>query len=73
MIFPEAIPWNGGPDDGACVDGYSDREARETAYAAEEQREREWHELEALARDFVKTYGGAAMIRCVSEALKDRA
>lgn len=44
--------------------------AREQAYAEEERREREWHELSALAKDFAKVYGNAAMLRCVSDALK---
>jgi hypothetical protein len=66
MSFPEPIPWVGSPDEGV----YFEREAREQAYAQEEQRERDWSSLEAAARDFVKTYGGAAMLRCVSEALK---
>jgi hypothetical protein len=38
--------------------------------AAEERREHDWADLEAAARDFVKAYGAAAMLRCVSEVLK---
>ncbi len=37
---------------------------------AEERRERDYADLEAAARDFVQTYGPAAMLRCVSDALK---
>jgi hypothetical protein len=39
-------------------------------FDAEERKERDWHDLESDARDFVKRYGAAAMLRCVSEALK---
>jgi hypothetical protein len=38
--------------------------------ADEERRERDWHDLQAAASDFLKVYGAAAMVRCVSEALK---
>ena len=36
----------------------------------EERRERDWFALEVDARDFVKRYGAAAMLRCVSRALE---
>lgn len=37
---------------------------------AEERRERDWSDLEATVRDFVKVYGPAAMLRCISDVLK---
>lgn len=37
---------------------------------AEDRRERDWSDLESAAKDFVKVYGGAAMLRCVAEALR---
>jgi hypothetical protein len=36
----------------------------------EERKERDWHYLESEAREFVQRYGAAAMLRCVSEALR---
>jgi hypothetical protein len=39
-------------------------------FDAEECKERDWHYLESEAREFVQRYGAAAMLRCVSEALK---
>lgn len=52
--------------------GEDDRPDDARAHALEQEalREREWHELAALAKDFVKSHGAAAMLRCVSEALK---
>lgn len=47
-----------------------DAELQRQQVDAEERKERDWHELSALAADFVKTYGGKAMLRCVSDALK---
>lgn len=40
------------------------------AAEAEADKERDWSRLEAEAREFVGRYGAAAMLRCVSEALK---
>ena len=40
------------------------------AIAAEERKAHDWQALEAEAREFVQQYGAAAMLRCVSEALK---
>jgi hypothetical protein len=37
----------------------------------EDQKERDWAFLEGEARDFVKKWGAAAMLRCVSDALKE--
>jgi hypothetical protein len=38
----------------------------------EERKERDWSELEAAARDFVKVYGVPALLRCVSRACDDQ-
>ncbi len=37
----------------------------------EDLRERDWHDLETAAREFAKTYGVAAMLRCVSRILDE--
>lgn len=37
---------------------------------AEDRKERDWSYLEGEARQFVEKYGAAAMLRCISEALK---
>jgi hypothetical protein len=39
-------------------------------FDAEDRKERDWCDLENAAKDFVRTYGAAAMVRCISEALK---
>jgi hypothetical protein len=36
----------------------------------EDTRERDWHDLETAAREFIKTYGVSAMLRCVSRAIE---
>lgn len=36
----------------------------------EERKQRDWFDLEIAAREFVKAYGPAAMVRCISEALR---
>lgn len=36
----------------------------------EDLRERDWHDLETAAREFIKTYGVSAMLRCVSRAIE---
>jgi hypothetical protein len=38
----------------------------------EERKERDWSDLEAAARDFVKVYGVPALLRCVSRACDDQ-
>jgi tRNA splicing endonuclease len=37
-------------------------------FSDEEQRERRWNELEAIAREFIEDYGVYAMLRCVGRA-----
>lgn len=39
-------------------------------FDAEERKERDWHGLETAAREFAASYGPAAMVRCISEALR---
>jgi hypothetical protein len=36
--------------------------------AAEERRERDWHDLESRAREFVDTYSVAELMRCIARA-----
>lgn len=57
---PEPIPWNG--DD--------DRPMPSVGDDTEDVKEREWHDLESHARDFIRAYGVAAMLRCISESTK---
>lgn len=57
--FPEPTPWNGDDD-------------RPMPSAEDERIERDWADLEATARDFVKEYGASAMLRCVSYALEPK-
>lgn len=37
-----------------------------------EERERDWVDLETTAREFIASYGAAAMLRCVSRALESQ-
>lgn len=55
-LFPEPTTFNG-PD-------YRPMESVD-----EDIRERDWHDLETAAREFIEVYGAAAMLRCVSRAL----
>lgn len=50
------------------VDFQLEAEDAAAEQAAEERRERDWHDLESAARDFMQVYGVAAMLRCVSRA-----
>lgn len=54
--YPEPTQWTG--DD-----------LRPMPSVDESAKERDWSQLEAMARDFVRTYGAAAMLRCVANAL----
>ncbi len=36
--------------------------------AAEERRERDWHDLESAARDFIDAYSVAELMRCIARA-----
>jgi hypothetical protein len=36
--------------------------------AEEERRERDWHDLESRAREFVDTYSVAELMRCIARA-----
>jgi hypothetical protein len=38
--------------------------------SAEDQKERDWAYMEGEARQFIRTYGTAALLRCVSDAVK---
>lgn len=57
-IFPEPTSHNG-PDL---------RQMPSSDPDADERKERDWSDLEAAARDFVKVYGVPAMLRCISRA-----
>ena len=58
-LFPEPSQFNG-------------EDMRPMESVPEEVQERDWHELESAAREFVDIYGAAAMLRCVSRALETK-
>jgi hypothetical protein len=59
--FPEPQTFNG-----------SDNRPMASVGENEDIIERDFHDLETAAREFIKTYGAAAMLRCVSFALEGK-
>jgi hypothetical protein len=59
-VMPEPTTFNG-PDT---------RPMESVGAETEWATDRDWHDLESEARDFVKKYGVAAMLRCVAGAVE---
>lgn len=59
FVYRDPTTWNG-----------PDFRPMESVGESEDIRERDWHDLESAVRDFMKTYGVAAMLRCVAGAVE---